>query len=57
MAYAIKLHIWLRSLGDMYADGKMDKTTYLESVDSVWNIAQVIGEKENLEKLCDEYYG
>lgn len=57
MAYAIKLHIWLRSLGDMYEEGKMDKTTYLESVDSVWHIAQIIGEKENLEKLCDEYYG
>lgn len=57
MSYAIKLHQWLLALADMRADNLLSAAAYLESVDSVWHIAHLINEKENLEKLVDDYYG
>ncbi len=57
MMYAIKLHRWLLALNDMYNDNLISERVYHDSIDSVWNIAQLIGEKENLKKLTDEHYG
>ena len=57
MRYAIRLHVWLKSLADMRCEDLISEQVYNDSVDSVWNIAELIGEKENLELLCDNYYG
>jgi len=57
MVYAIKLHQWVLSLNDMYSRKLISRKVYLDSLNSVEHIAELIGEKEHLERLMDEHYG
>ena len=46
MRYATQLHQWLLTLASMRCENLLSEKAYEESVDSVWHIAELIGEKE-----------
>lgn len=52
---AYKLHHWLRSLQDLLNEEKISNQVYNDSIQSVWHIAGLIGETENLRNLNGGY--
>ena len=53
----VKLHNWIKALNDMYSEGKISEGVYHDSIESVWNIAKIVGETDNLTILENDYNG